>query len=661
MPFFWNNEGLNPNAVVGSSRRNLAFTSVLSNGTTMVSVFCPSPHGLTRLDIIAIYGLSDINANGFYYVSEVTSDTSFTYETLYPAIGGPLQTENTILFNANIGVPYGYIKVPYIASSVGYPPVNTIPPVITDTCVNTGTWTGTQPIIYTYQWYLDGVAISGATAQCSVTGNSVVVTATNSFGSTSITVYSSNTISSPLLEIVFSAEVFDETFQLSSLCTDSLGSIYVWGRCPDSILVGAYIAKINWQINPMVWEKTFAHNSNVDPTFNPQSITFDGNNYLYTAGYSSPDNNNGVLQKWDLNGNLITQVIAQLSQSEFYKVIVDNNSSCIYIIGLSYASPNNSVLVIKTDLNLNTIWAKKYTNTSVYENYIDRDFIIRSADIDNSGNLLIAASTNFVNPLNDGVSPGCAVFKISPSGSILWVYGYADNTASEASSIYPSIKIDSFGDIIVSFVTTFFVEFASEHAVARVLKLNSDGTLIWNTKLYEVDSDRMYAYDIATDNEGKIFIVGEANKYIDSTTDTRSYGFVTAIDIDGNILWSRKIDFVSGTSYRFISVNSVCVDVDGYINIIGYFYCDQPNQGTQFIGKLRPDGEVQFISTDTLNRQITYLAAPDIQQSSSVVDQFEFSNSNTSLSLLFSNTFYEAADYSATPGTRTVEFVPNSP
>jgi hypothetical protein len=79
-------------------------------------------------------------------------------------------------------------------------PVNTIAPVIsgnnrvgqTLTCA-TGIWTGTEPIIYTYQWYKGVIAISGATSSTYVltlneagdTNIKCIVTATNSVGSIS--------------------------------------------------------------------------------------------------------------------------------------------------------------------------------------------------------------------------------------------------------------------------------------------------------------------------------------------------------------------------------------------------------------------------------------------------------------------------------------------
>lgn len=92
----------------------------------------------------------------------------------------------------------------YIAGTggggVGSAPANTVLPVISGTrapgqtlTTTDGTWTNT-PTSYSYQWYRDGVAITGATANIYVlTANdvgttiTVVVTASNAGGSASAT------------------------------------------------------------------------------------------------------------------------------------------------------------------------------------------------------------------------------------------------------------------------------------------------------------------------------------------------------------------------------------------------------------------------------------------------------------------------------------------
>ena len=62
---------------------------------------------------------------------------------------------------SGIGASRSFIAIVAVA------PVNTAAPVITQTVsvlsVTTGTWTGTAPITYSYQWSRNGTSISGAT------------------------------------------------------------------------------------------------------------------------------------------------------------------------------------------------------------------------------------------------------------------------------------------------------------------------------------------------------------------------------------------------------------------------------------------------------------------------------------------------------------------
>jgi hypothetical protein len=96
----------------------------------------------------------------------------------------------------------------------GLPPVNTVAPVISGTTTlnsllscTTGTWTGTAPITYTYQWKRNGSDIIGATSnlytiQVSDSGAAITcqVTATNVSGS-------SSAISNTITANVFTAPV----------------------------------------------------------------------------------------------------------------------------------------------------------------------------------------------------------------------------------------------------------------------------------------------------------------------------------------------------------------------------------------------------------------------------------------------------------------------
>jgi len=85
--------------------------SVISNGTTTVSVTCSSAHGLSNNSQVSIEGLSINNADGFYSVT-VTSATAFTYSTYSAIPSGSLLTNTTNIITALVGLPYNYAQIP---------------------------------------------------------------------------------------------------------------------------------------------------------------------------------------------------------------------------------------------------------------------------------------------------------------------------------------------------------------------------------------------------------------------------------------------------------------------------------------------------------------------------------------------------------------------
>ena len=91
------------------------------------------------------------------------------------------------------------VTVETLPVTVVFAPINSVPPAVSGTThvgstltASTGTWTGTAPISYTYQWKRDGIDIASATSSSYLlvladegAEVSVVVTATNAQGSDS--------------------------------------------------------------------------------------------------------------------------------------------------------------------------------------------------------------------------------------------------------------------------------------------------------------------------------------------------------------------------------------------------------------------------------------------------------------------------------------------
>jgi hypothetical protein len=191
--------------------RLLPIISVVALGTDTIQVSCSSAHGLSTGGQVAVSGLSNPAANGFYSVT-VLSATAFTYQVYAMRVqGGVISTATTRVVTCLIGVPYDYPQIPVVSqltapsflstSAAAYPnaPTATVPPSISGTAfvyntltASIGTWTG-SPFAYSYQWfYADtGAAISGATSLTYVLtmadlGHTILVkvTALNAGGST---------------------------------------------------------------------------------------------------------------------------------------------------------------------------------------------------------------------------------------------------------------------------------------------------------------------------------------------------------------------------------------------------------------------------------------------------------------------------------------------
>ena len=108
--------GLDQNAVMtqflnSPYRVNLNPTSVISVGTNIITVNCSTAHGLSTGAQVAIEGLSDNQADGFYTIT-VTTGVAFTYQTNSVINAGNLLQGTTLIVTALVGLPYNYGQIP---------------------------------------------------------------------------------------------------------------------------------------------------------------------------------------------------------------------------------------------------------------------------------------------------------------------------------------------------------------------------------------------------------------------------------------------------------------------------------------------------------------------------------------------------------------------
>jgi hypothetical protein len=110
--------GLDPNAIMNlqgtvAYGKIVPYLSVSSTGTTTITVTCYSAHGLSNNSQVAVEGLTNSLATGFYSVT-VTNPLVFTYITYSPIPSGSLITSTTLIRTANVGLPYDYSQIPQV-------------------------------------------------------------------------------------------------------------------------------------------------------------------------------------------------------------------------------------------------------------------------------------------------------------------------------------------------------------------------------------------------------------------------------------------------------------------------------------------------------------------------------------------------------------------
>lgn len=91
----------------------IAVLSIISNGTTTIFVTCSAPHGLINDDQIAVQGLTDRNACGFFSVVMFTPMT-FTYATANAIAAASLLTPTTRMITCLVGLPRGSTDIPQV-------------------------------------------------------------------------------------------------------------------------------------------------------------------------------------------------------------------------------------------------------------------------------------------------------------------------------------------------------------------------------------------------------------------------------------------------------------------------------------------------------------------------------------------------------------------
>ncbi|GAA0728429.1 hypothetical protein GCM10009430_37580 [Aquimarina litoralis] len=342
-----------------------------------------------------------------------------------------------------------------------------------------------------------------------------------------------------------------------------------------------------------------------------ESITIDLNGYIYVAGaidttaffidepgiqnWSTIRANDIFIQKYDSEGTKLweTQIGSEYNTTEFAKSIVTDNNNDVYVTGNYNSSavdfdPGPGIFkldgigtfFLKLDQNGNFIWAKEIEGNG--------NSITHSINIDHNNDIYV--SGNFRGTLD---------------------FDLGQNELNLTSIDESYADLDSF-----------------------ILKLNSDGELIW-VKTIENDSNIRKETISTLDDLGNIYIAGTFRGQIDfdpndgvfnlTSSASSDSGFIVKLDKNGNFVWAK--DIIGGNPW----ISSITVDDFGNLYSTGHFSGTtdfNPNNGSAILtstnGSVYGDSLNSFILKLDINGNFKFVKQieGDWVESSVIVTDF---------------------------------------
>lgn len=194
------------------------------------------------------------------------------------------------------------------------------------------------------------------------------------------------------------------------------------------------------------------------------------------------------------------------------------------LIGYSYDIIDHSYLqFVKITSNGTVSWIAGSETTSYYRN---QDITGHSSVYDAVNSALIYASS--INPLPTGNNI-IHIVKYSTSGSLIWEKTI---TASLRDLRFPILGVDSLGNLYVALQN----DVTPGQMCITLMKLNSTGSIIWQTSFYPSTTNYMEPISMSLDDSNNIYL----SCYY--TVSSENYNVLIKFDSSGNRLWNVAVD-----------------------------------------------------------------------------------------------------------------------
>jgi uncharacterized delta-60 repeat protein len=351
---------------------------------------------------------------------------------------------------------------------------------------------------------------------------------------------------------------------LSSLDLTSDGGYIVAGNTM-SFGAGGYdvwVLKLN-STGSVVWQKTFG-GAGTDGASSVQQ-TSDGG--YVVAAYESSFGAGGYdawILKLDSNGSVVWQKTYGGTGDDFPQSILQTLDGGYIVAGYtdSYGAGSGDFCVFRLNSTGSVEWQKTYGGSN-----FDGAYSICEA---NDGTYAVTGET-------DSFGAGNAdfwVLKLKSDGSILWQMAYGGVKADLPKSIQHTLD----GGYIVAGITN---SFGAGNSDVWVLKLNSEGSVVWQ-KTYGGTGDDA-AYSVQQTSDGGYIVAGTTNSFGAGNSDV----WVLKLNSTGGVTWQKTY---GGTGDDFAYAVKQTSD-SGYV-VAGWTVSFGAESSDGWVFKLNSSGSV---------------------------------------------------------------------
>jgi len=297
-------------------------------------------------------------------------------------------------------------------------------------------------------------------------------------------------------------------------------------------------------------------------SFTPTDALLTESTYIANLDVSIQDMQNTALTEiysWQFTTAPWTQQFGSVSLDQGNAITTDNSDN-IYTAGNtggSLATLNNGltdIFISKHSKNSVLVWSKQFGSNNVDE--------ITDITIDSSGNIYVCGYSYGDFAASSNSSADIIVLKIDNNGNEIW----KKQMGTVQDDVATAIQLDSNGDLVLTgYSSTGFDTHLSNglHDVI-VLKLSTDGTLIWSQQFGSVLKD--IANDLVIDSDDNIYVVGYSEGDIDGNPNNGFDDiFITKLNTNSTIQWTHQI----GTSSTD-QATAVAIDSSDNIYISGF-------------------------------------------------------------------------------------------